>query len=135
MFGGGGGGGGGSSAAAPAADETPKLEDSDKSINFIFSGEFPGLNDVQATFLTAGDVPMAEPSQPVQDAGAYSFERDWQRNQIDDTAAIVLKQNRGGDDSDDEAKGKGSQKKRGGLASRFFGKGLGSADADEEDED
>ena len=120
------GGGGGSSAAAPAADETPKLEDSDKSIKFIFSGEFPGLNDVQATFLTAGDVPMAEPSQPVQDAGAYSFERDWQRNQIDDTAAIVLKQNRGGD---------GKQKKRGGLSSRFFGKGLGSADADEEDED
>ena len=125
MFGGGSGGGG--AAAAPAADETPKLENSDKSIKFIFSGEFPGLNDVQATFLSAGDVPMAEPSQPVQDAGAYSFERDWQRHQIDDTAAIVLKQNRGGD---------GKQKKRGGLSSRFFGVGGGSGDSvDEEDED
>ena len=91
MFGGGSGGGG--AAAAPAADETPKLEDSDKSIKFIFSGEFPGLNDVQATFLSAGDVPMAEPSQQVQDSGAYSFERDWQSKQVDDTAAIVLNQN------------------------------------------
>lgn len=124
MFGGGSGGGG--AAAAPAADETPKLEDSDKSIKFIFSGEFPGLNDVQATFLSAGDVPMAEPSQPMQDSGAYSFERDWQRHQVDDTAAIVLKQNRGGD---------GKHKKKGGFASRFFGKGGGSADADEEDEE
>jgi hypothetical protein len=74
---------------------------------------------------------MAEPSQPVTDAGAYSFERDWQRDQIDDTSAIVLRQNRGGDDSDDEAGGKRKQKK-GGFASRFFGKGDSSADADEE---
>jgi hypothetical protein len=75
MFGGGGGGSG--AAAAPAADETPKLENSDKSNNFIFSGLFPGLNDVQATFLSAGDVPMAEPSEPVKDTGAFSFQRDW----------------------------------------------------------
>jgi hypothetical protein len=119
---------GGAAPIAPAVDAPPKLENSDKSINFIFTGDFPGLNDVQATFLSAGDdVPMAEPSLPVKDAGAYSFERDWQSKQVDDTAAIVLNQNQAR-----RRRGAAGGGGMGNLRGGWWGGG-GSADSDNDD--
>jgi hypothetical protein len=85
------------------------LSGTDKSINFIFSGEFPGLNDVQSTVLKAGDIPMQEPSTESAVKGAFSFAR-YQREATDVTS-IVRREDKqeeddgtDDDDSDDEAK-------------------------------
>jgi hypothetical protein len=78
------------------------LSNTDKSIEFIFSGEFPGLNDVQSTVLTAGKIPMQEPSTESAVKGAFSFAR-YQREATDVTSIVRREDKEGKDDGTDDA--------------------------------